>query len=293
MVNCFVSNEISYHERYVHIKDIRIRDPFVFVEDGKYYLLGTTGEDLWGKGSDMTLYVSEDLVYFEKKCTMVDPALLESYKCIWAPELHKYNGEYYLFLTLHRDDIGRGTMIFVSDHLDSNFKMLSGKFITPDGWECIDATMIVHENIPYLSFSNGWWGPVSEKCDGSLFMGKLSDDLTHLVEEPHQIVSGKRTPGAIAIGDEVKGYIAEGPWVYEDNGKIVVLWSGHTKNGYAIFKNVSSTGIYGEFVYEKTLFDRNGGHCMRFTDLNGMHWVTLHRPNTSPDERMALLSVDE
>ena len=24
-----------------------------------------------------------------------------------------------------------------------------------------------------------------------------------------------------------------------------------------------------------------------------MHWVTLHRPNTSPDERMALLSVDE
>ena len=48
MVNCFVSNEISYHERYVHIKDIRIRDPFVFVEDGKYYLLGTTGEDLWG-----------------------------------------------------------------------------------------------------------------------------------------------------------------------------------------------------------------------------------------------------
>ena len=32
MVNCFVSNEISYHERYMHIKDIRIRDPFVFVE---------------------------------------------------------------------------------------------------------------------------------------------------------------------------------------------------------------------------------------------------------------------
>ena len=26
-------------------EDIRIRDPFVFVEDGMYYLLGTTGED--------------------------------------------------------------------------------------------------------------------------------------------------------------------------------------------------------------------------------------------------------
>lgn len=35
-------------------EDLRIRDPFVFVENGAYYLLGTTGNDL-------TLYKSNDL----------------------------------------------------------------------------------------------------------------------------------------------------------------------------------------------------------------------------------------
>lgn len=33
-------------------KEIHIRDPFVFVENGKYYLLGTTTDDPWGAGSD-------------------------------------------------------------------------------------------------------------------------------------------------------------------------------------------------------------------------------------------------
>ena len=29
------------------IDEIHIRDPFVLVENGKYYLLGTTGDDPW------------------------------------------------------------------------------------------------------------------------------------------------------------------------------------------------------------------------------------------------------
>ena len=31
--------------------EIHIRDPFVFVENGKYYLLGTTTDDPWGAGA--------------------------------------------------------------------------------------------------------------------------------------------------------------------------------------------------------------------------------------------------
>ena len=75
--------------------DIHIRDPFVFAENGTYYLLGTTGDNPWGKGSDLTLYVSADLEYFEKKCVMITDGSLDSYTNIWAPELHKYDGKYY------------------------------------------------------------------------------------------------------------------------------------------------------------------------------------------------------
>lgn len=81
-------------------KDINIRDPFVFTENGKYYLLGTTGGVPWGKESDLTLFVSQDLENFERKCYMVTDGSFSSYVDIWAPELHKYNGSYYLIFPL-------------------------------------------------------------------------------------------------------------------------------------------------------------------------------------------------
>lgn len=46
-------------------EDIHIRDPFVLVENEKYYLLGTTGNDPWGKASTLELYVSDDLEDFD------------------------------------------------------------------------------------------------------------------------------------------------------------------------------------------------------------------------------------
>lgn len=42
-------------------EDIHIRDPFVFLENGIYYLLGTAGDDSWG---DLTLFISSDLENF-------------------------------------------------------------------------------------------------------------------------------------------------------------------------------------------------------------------------------------
>lgn len=38
-------------------EDIHIRDPFVLVENEKYYLLGTTGNDPWGKATSNKMSV--------------------------------------------------------------------------------------------------------------------------------------------------------------------------------------------------------------------------------------------
>ena len=75
-------------------ENLHIRDPFVLVKDEKYYLLGTTGDDPWGKASDLTLYESTDLENFTKKCVMVNDGSLDEYTNIWAPEMHEYNGKY-------------------------------------------------------------------------------------------------------------------------------------------------------------------------------------------------------
>ena len=52
-------------------EEIQIRDPFVLVENGIYYLIGTTGSDPWGEGSDLQLFVSRDLEEFEKRGVLV------------------------------------------------------------------------------------------------------------------------------------------------------------------------------------------------------------------------------
>ncbi len=274
--------------------EIHIRDPFVFAENGKYYLLGTTGGDPWERGSDLVLYVSEDLEQFEKKCVLVTDDSLSSYQNIWAPELHKYRDKYYLIVSAYRADLGRGSIILVSDALDENFKRLTGEYITPKGWGCLDATLFVYRNKPYLCFSNEWTTPVSHDGDGSLFIAEMKEDLTALIGQPQKIISGKQSGIAVEIGEgQIKGYVAEGPWLYGENGKIVLLWSTIGKNGYMVVRSISANGVFGEYIFDKILFDRDGGHCMCFTDFKGERVLALHQPNVSPEERMRLFSLRE
>ena len=72
--------------------------------------------------------------------------------------------------------IGRGSMIFSSKNLDDNFKMLTGEYVTPKGWGCLDATLFVYEEKPYLCFSNEWLTPINCNGDGSLYIAKLIEN---------------------------------------------------------------------------------------------------------------------
>lgn len=272
-------------------ENLRIRDPFIFVRNNKYYLLGTTGTDPWIKGSDLILYESEDLENFREKCAMVKKEYLEGYTNIWAPELHEYKGKYYLIFSVFKEEKGRGSIIFVSDDLNGNFKPLTGEYVTPQNWGCLDATLFIFGGAPYLCFSNEWTTPITGDGDGSLFIARLSDDLKRIEDKPKKIVSGKYSGAAIQIDDgkNTFGYVAEGPYLYEENGKIVLLWSTYTKTGYSVFRSVSGNGVYGDYTIEKKIFEKDGGHCMRFTDLQGKPHLVLHQPNFAPMERMKIL----
>ena len=46
---------------------------------------------------------------------MVNDGSLDEYTNIWAPEMHKYKGKYYLLVSAFRNDLGRGSIIFMSD----------------------------------------------------------------------------------------------------------------------------------------------------------------------------------
>ena len=53
--------------------EIQMRDPFVLVEDGKYYLYGTTNKDPWRGRDGFNMYVSNDLEEFDGPYTGFTP----------------------------------------------------------------------------------------------------------------------------------------------------------------------------------------------------------------------------
>ena len=124
-----------------------------------------------------------------------------------------------------------------------------------------------------------------------MFIARLSEDLTAIAEQPKKIVSGKYSGFAVQIGEEGKttGYVAEGPYLYEKDGNISLLWSTYTKTGYSVFESVSKNGVRGDYVAKRKIFEKDGGHCMRFTDLQGKSHIVLHQPNASPLERAVLI----
>ena len=276
------------------LHEIRVRDPFILSVGDTEYLTGTTCSDAEGDVPPLTIYRSQDGENFERLAPLVTDGSLDTYCDIWAPEIHAYRGKYYLIVSAKRADLGRGSFILVSDTPTGPYRMLTGRYITPAGWGCLDATLFVCGGRPYLCFSNEWTTPITGDGDGALYMAELTEDLTDIVGRPHKIVSGKYASFSVRIevnidGTLYRGYVAEGPWLYEEEGGIVLLWSTFTKDGYAVVRSVSRSGIFGDYEFDRLVFTRDGGHCMRFIDHRGEASLILHRPNTYPDERPCIL----
>ena len=56
----------------------------------------------------------------------------------------------------------------------------------------------------------------------------------------------------------------------------------------------SSCGkIAGAWSKDELLFSKNGGHGMIFKAFDGRLMLTLHQPNNTPNERMALFELED
>ena len=125
---------------------VYIRDPFVLTYDGKYYMYGT-GAAHNGYGC----YVSEDLEnWADSKVVFEIPQDFWAYKDVWAGEVHKYKGKYYLFVSLLGKHGLRGTQIAVSDKPDGKFIPLVDRAVTPFDQSCIDGTLFVCDGKPFI-----------------------------------------------------------------------------------------------------------------------------------------------
>jgi GH43 family beta-xylosidase len=177
-------------------EDIRIRDPFVLVDEKtqKYYLYGTTNlTEGYNTERRFCVYVSDDLETFSDAITVFDGKDFWGEYDYWAPEVFCYNGKYYMFATFKATGRSRGTQVLVSDTPDGTFKPLTDKPLTPENWECLDGTLYFEDGKPYMVFCREWM----EVKDGQMYMVELSSDLTTPVSEPKLLFSASENPADI------------------------------------------------------------------------------------------------
>lgn len=269
------------------LNQINIRDPYLLVYGGKYYLYGTCGKNAWGgKAEGFDVFVSSDMMNFTQKRIFSPSPDFWSDENFWSPEVHVIDGKFYLFASFFSKKCGRKSQILVCDTPDGTYTPL-GSPLTPDGWECLDATFFEEHGACYTVFCHEWM-----QChDGEMCFMRLDRDLRP-VSEPKLLFRASEAPWVKGFGNG--DYVTDGPFLWRLNsGKLLMLWSSNGHKGYAMGMSVADR-IEGPWTHlSEPLIENDGGHGMIFRD-RGKLFVTYHYPNNpNGAERPYLREVKE
>lgn len=273
------------------LSDINIRDPFILKEGDTYYLYGTRAKDFgqWVGGFDV--YISTDLENWSEPVECFNSEQNGLNRCVnWAPEVHKYNGAFYMFATFTRENDLRGVFILKSASPLGPFEKHSQGAVTPDEWECLDGTLYIDKNgVPYMIFCHEH----TQIIDGTVCCIELSDDLTQAAGEPVYLFSGS-SPDWADIKPEGEHYITDGPFMYTTkDGELLLIWSTFIDHKYAQCVAKSNNGrIDGKFVHLPPLVTNDGGHGMIFKADDKLT-LTFHTPNQTCLERPVFRQLED
>ena len=274
--------------------DIHLRDPFILARLGTYYLYGSRGAETWGKGTGFDVYTSTDLENWSGPTVcFAPPADFWSDTNFWAPEVHEYNGRFYLFASFIGETRKRGTQILTADSPMGPFVLHSDGPLTPAQWGCLDGTLYVEDGVPYMVFCREWRQSADEIIVGEMYAVRLSEDLSRAVGEPIRLFGADEPAWA---GFRENFYVTDGPFCYRTReGKPLLLWSSFGKDGYLEAVAYPENGcLTDRWIHpEKPLFCMDGGHGMIFRAFDGRLMFVFHTPNKPPLERSAMLEVVE
>jgi len=267
--------------------DINIRDPFVLVHDGAYYLYGTRGETCWGLADGFDVYVSRDLEEWEgpQVCFHNDGTFWAD-RNYWAPEVYRYGDAFYMFASFKHPDVKRGTAILKAESPQGPFYPHSDGCVTPRDWECLDGTLYVSKaGTPYMVFCHEW----VQAGDGEVCAIPLTQDLSAPAGEAFLLFHASDAPWCKVMhhSSGVSGCVTDGPFLWRtSDGTLLCLWASFSEGGYTEGVAVSDNGeIDGRFTQVDPLFMDDGGHGMVFRALDDQLYLTLHSPNAHLEER--------
>lgn len=294
------------------LEDFRAHDPFVLADEasGTYYLYTSVTSGALPRGqSGVVAYTSKDLELWEGPKVVFrvpEDGWANPAHGAWAPEVHRYNGKYYLFVTLHnRDTIfteppatervthARATQVFVSETPDGPFMPMADRPSTPDGLMTLDGTLFVEDGRPWMVYAHEW----IQVTDGTFEAVKLSPDLATPVGEPILLFKASEAPWVKStVDDEGKPrvFVTDGCFFYRTkSGQLLMLWSTWQENNkYSELVAISDSGkLAGPWKQAGALLLDDSGHGMVFETFDGRLMLVVHRPTMSPDSRARLHEV--
>ena len=266
-----------------------LRDPFMLVDDGVYYLYGTGVLNKDWDNTTWDCYVNDSGSLFgewKKTEKLVYQKPAHAQKQFWAPEVHKYNGSYYMLASYYSSKTNhRGTSILKAPSPTGPFVEISDGHITPHDIDAIDGTFYVDKNNqPWLVFVHEW--TCTNDNIGRMAIAKLSDDLSRIISEPVEIFRADSPSWT-------NKRVTDGCFMHRlSDGRLLMLWSNFEDNGYCIGIAHSQNGeVSGQWVHENApLYKRNdidhydGGHGMIFSSGDELY-LTFHTPNQTLYER--------
>lgn len=267
-----------------------LRDPFVLVEDDAYYVYGTGTKNRDWDNTTWACYKNES-TKLDGEWKMTEKLVYElpknAVKNRWAPEVHKYNGIYYMIATYYSSLTNhRGCTVLKSSSPEGPFCEITNGHITPPDIDAIDGTLYVDKKgQPWLVYVHEW--TCTDDNIGRMCAAKLSVDFTHFISEPVELF---RADDPIWTASQV----TDGCFMYRTKkGALLMIWSNFDKDsGYCVGIARSDNGeIDGKWSQDeellfskKTFGDYDGGHGMIFKDRDGKMYLSVHSPNTPDSE---------
>ena len=200
-------------------------DPWVVTANGFYYYMNTTGGNLVIRRThDIT-----DLVHAETKVVWTAPVAGPYSKDVWAPELHQFDGKWYLYFAAD-DGRNENHRIYVlensaADPLDGIWTFRGKVADTTDKW-AIDATAFEDQGQKYLLWS-GWEGDT----DGEqrIYIAHLKNPWP--IDSPRTTVSYPKYPWEHVCDLPDRPALPhvevnEGPEVLQHGSDIFLVYSG-------------------------------------------------------------------
>lgn len=296
--------------------EIRIRDPFVLpdAEAGIYYIYGTTTSGIFDGGVErkaVMVFQTQDLQNWEDPVPVWEiPKDHWGRETVWAPEVHRYNGRYYLFATVTSDqtlptpagrpqNVMRGTEILVADSPLGPFEPVGDGPQTPPDWMALDGSLWIEDGVPYMVFCHEW----AQIVDGSFDIVRMSEDLSEPVGEPTTLFHASAGPwvrcrgdiGELYQGKRYHAYVSDGNWLhYTKDGTLLMLWSSYGPTKYAVGISRSLSGsVFGPWEHlPDPLWSDDGGHPMLFNTFDGRLVMVIHQPNRKV-ERARFFEIED